>query len=198
MSDQAPIAEFSDYDGMLQALRARAEQRKVATTSEAIADVSGLPDKYMQKLIGSKPVRRIGMISLGPILGVLGVKLVMVEDPAALARFAAEVPERNESKMHAVAMHITLTRRFMRKIGALGGHARKKNLSKREARKIARKAALARWGKIKREIRRQAADVQSAAHDRRSSRSTAPADVRRARAPQREPALHKPSRVPES
>jgi ribonuclease VapC len=47
---------------------------------------SGLPERYAQKLVGPNPIRRLGAISLGPFLGTLAVRGVLVEDKAAVER----------------------------------------------------------------------------------------------------------------
>jgi hypothetical protein len=44
----------------------------------------------LAKLIGRNPVRRLGMMSLGPVLSVLGIKLAMIEDPEALERYGSQ------------------------------------------------------------------------------------------------------------
>ena len=84
MTEPRVLAEFSDYSGMIAAFRARAAERKIAVSSESASHVAGLTDQYLAKLLAPRPVRRIGMLSLAPMLGVLGVKLVMVEDEEAL------------------------------------------------------------------------------------------------------------------
>lgn len=144
------IAEFVDYPGMLAAMRARAQARRIAVSSEnANCDVGGMPDKYLQKLLGPKPVRRIGMLSLGPVLGVLGVKLVMIEDESAMRQFGGRLHQRNNNLVHDAGVHIVISPRFMRKIGKIGGTNSRKNMGKRKRRKLARKAASARWHKPK-------------------------------------------------
>ena len=108
------------------------------------------------------------MISLGPILGVLGVKLLMVEDPEAMARYTDKLPKRNKSCVHnGAAITFTFSRRHMQKIGQKGSKVRwkaarkmhtaavqggtnsRKNMTARQARALARKAARARWAKAR-------------------------------------------------
>jgi hypothetical protein len=84
--DGRVLASFSDYDGMIDALRARVQERRIAITSPHVAEVSGMPSYYLCKLLSVHPTRRIGAYSLGPLLGVLGVKLVMIEDADAMAK----------------------------------------------------------------------------------------------------------------
>ena len=62
-------------------------------TYEAIA---GLPAGYLSKLIGPHAPRRIGMISLGPLLGAIGCELVIVENPERMAEIAGRLTPRRE------------------------------------------------------------------------------------------------------
>lgn len=102
------VADFSDYGGMIDAMRARADERRVAITSPGIAELANLPDYYIAKLLSVHPVRRIGMISLGPILSILGVRLLMVEDKnmmermdrLAIQKFGEPLKPRNEGCVH--------------------------------------------------------------------------------------------------
>jgi len=98
---------------------------------------------------------------------VLGVKLLMVEDPEAMARYTDKIPKRNEDCAHYdTAITFKFTRRHMRKIGlkglkirwsdarrklraarVQGGTNSRKNMTALQASAIARKAARARWKK---------------------------------------------------
>ena len=65
------IGEFTDYNELITALRARAAELNL---SGADADrLSGLPDRYAQKLLGPQQIRRLGATSLGPFLGALAL-----------------------------------------------------------------------------------------------------------------------------
>lgn len=141
------IASISDYPGLIAAMRTRAAERKIAISSDNSADLAGLPDRYIAKLLGPKPVKRIGMISLGPLLGLLGVRLVMVEDQKAIEALAGRLMERNESCVRTGAVHIELSYRFLKKIGAIGGRASANSRTPAQRSRAARKAAKARWAK---------------------------------------------------
>jgi hypothetical protein len=161
MSEEARvIGTFNDYHGLLEALRLRAHERKLALSGDDAAVVAGLPHKYLAKLIGSNPVRRIGMTSLGAVLGVLAVKCILVEDPDAdkwlqkqAARFGKGLKQRNENLVRADTVHITLTERHMRKIRRKGGTNSRKNMSKRRASQIGKAAALVRWADVKEAVK---------------------------------------------
>jgi hypothetical protein len=63
---------------------------------ECLDDVSGLPAFYVAKLLGPKRLKHIGMISLGPLLGALGLKLLVIEDPKTTKRYAPRRRRRVE------------------------------------------------------------------------------------------------------
>ena len=140
------IGEFSDYDQMIGALRQRAADLNLS--GEIIDHVSGLPTRYAQKLLGPHQVRRLGATSLGPFLGALAVRCLIVEDKAALERLRRQTTPRRNEYVRADATHVVLTFRFMQKIGRLGAQARIDNSTKQQRREWARRAANARWRKV--------------------------------------------------
>ena len=146
VKDEAPrvIAEFSNYDELINALRIRAAELNLS--GEQVDCYSGLPARYTQKLLGPNQIRRLGAISLGPFLGALGVRAWLVEDKAAVARLRGQTTPRNSSYVRS-APSIVLTVRFFKKIGRLGAQARLDNSTKAQRREWARHAAIARWRK---------------------------------------------------
>jgi hypothetical protein len=147
------LAEVTNYPALIAAFRARANECKIARSHENTANVAGLTNGYLQKLLAPKPVRRIGMESLGPVLGVLGVKLLLVVDDVAMARLQMlgakredmKLVERNNNLVHDGV--IQTTRRFMKKIAPCGGKATARKLNAHQRSASARKAAQARWSK---------------------------------------------------
>ena len=87
------IAICRDYALLHAVLRARANQ--LALSRETLDEVAGLPAGYTGKLLGAAKVRRFGPISLGPLLGALGLVLVVREDPESKV-FAARARKRDE------------------------------------------------------------------------------------------------------
>jgi len=83
-----------DYEGLIAAFRARAAHLQVSR--QTLDDVSGLPDYYCAKLLGPKRVKHIGSVSLGPLLGALGLKLIVCEDPKSMRRYATRRKRRVE------------------------------------------------------------------------------------------------------
>jgi hypothetical protein len=141
------IAEFNDYPGILAAMRLRAQEQKIPIGSPEVAEVAGIPDHYLAKLLSPKIPRRLGMLSMPGVLAVLGVKLVMVESRPAMERYGNRLPKRNDSCVHAGTVHFALSGKHMRAIRRKGGQNSRKYMSAREARALARKAARARWRK---------------------------------------------------
>jgi len=137
------IADVTSYEQMLAALRARVNELQL--NGERFDEFAGLPRGYLSKLIGAKPIRRLGMTSFAPVLAGLGLRLLVIEDNAATERLKNRLPPRNQSYVRSVAVHGHLTTRFLQKIGRKGGENSRKYLGKRMVKQLARKAALARW-----------------------------------------------------
>ena len=135
------IVEYSDF---MQALRARVNELQIQ--GDSFCEFAGLARGYLSKLLTIRSVRRVGMQSMGPLLSAMGVKLQMVEDPAGTARLR-RLPPRNLSYVRTMPADacIVLTPRMLARIRRLGGQARMAQLTAKERRALARKAALARW-----------------------------------------------------
>ena len=140
----AEVTHADGYAGLIAAFRARAQERRIAITSADVAKVAGLADYYVAKLLARNPVKRIGAISLGPLLGVLGVKLIVAEDLDAVARFGSQIKQANAGCQHTDEVKVILSRRLLRKAGALGGRKSRSNMSRAEQIRLARHAAAAR------------------------------------------------------
>jgi hypothetical protein len=148
MADDTPdanvIGEFSDYDQMIGVLRQRAADLNLS--GEIIDHVSGLPSRYAQKLLGKQQIRRLGATSLGPFLGALAVRCLIVEDKAALEKLRSRTtPRRNEYVRSTPS--IVFTVRWFRNIGRKGAQARVDNSTKQQRQEWARHAAITRWRK---------------------------------------------------
>jgi len=81
LSSIRPLAVAYDYAGLHQAIRARAAA--LGYTNETLDEVAGLQSGYSGKLLGPKMPRKFGPVSLGAVMGALGLCLVIVEDPSA-------------------------------------------------------------------------------------------------------------------
>jgi hypothetical protein len=91
------LPEIVDYTTLVLALRARAEELNISR--EQIDAIAGLPDRYTGKVLSIRGKKRIGLLSLGPLLGALGIKLMPVEDPEALARVQGRFEPRSVSHL---------------------------------------------------------------------------------------------------
>lgn len=161
----APLAEFSDYEGLRRALNAVRENRR-DISFELLDELTGAPRGYFSKTLGPKPAKRIGLQSLGWALGGLGVKCILVEDPKALARIKARLQARDRAhvaSVHSGAVRVQLNRGFLRKIGRKGGKNSRKNLGKRARRKLAKQANIKRNEKLTARQRKESARRASAA-----------------------------------
>jgi hypothetical protein len=92
MSDPRIIGEFTDMAGLLGILRQRRDELNLA--GEDIDEVAGLPVRYCQKIIGIRPVRGVTALTLGPLLSVLGIKCLVVENPETIAKYLPRMKQR--------------------------------------------------------------------------------------------------------
>ena len=139
------IAEFVDYPGMLAALRARVSELQIS--GERFDEFAGLPRGYLSKLVGARPVRRVGMTSFSPLMNALGLRCLFVEDSEGTERLKSRLKPRNPSyvRIMPAAASIIFTARMLKRIRRLGGKARMAKLSAEERSALARRAAQARW-----------------------------------------------------
>ena len=85
-----PLAIVTDYLGLVTALRQRIVE--LGTGLDAVDEVAGLPNGYAGKLLRNK--HSLGRLSMGPILGALGLKLAVLSDDEALAKIRHRLPAR--------------------------------------------------------------------------------------------------------
>jgi hypothetical protein len=151
--DWKGLGVITTYEDLLNVLRARAILRHITVGGEDTAEVAGLPIGYVQKIIGPRPVRRIGMMSLGPILSILGVKLIMVEDADALKRYGSRLKKRDErlvrAGLRAGSLQVTFSSRAIRKIRSEGGKARMEKLGEEGRKELSRRANEVRWKRLR-------------------------------------------------
>ena len=144
--DERPkvLGEFVEYSDFIQTVRNRVAELGIHGTR--FDSLAGWPEGYLSKLTCARPVRRIGISSLGVLCSAMGVKLQMVEDPRGTERLRRLQP-RNPSYVRAMPANacIVLTPKILARIRRLGGRARMAQLTAKQRSKLARKAALARW-----------------------------------------------------
>jgi hypothetical protein len=152
----------SGYQGLIDSFRAVANARRIPITSADVDETAGTPRYFIAKLLSpnamrnGKGVRRFGSASLGPLLAILGVKLVVCDDPIAVARYTSKLPTRNEACTHPMLTaksgrggHTLTPLRLLRRMAPLGAAARNAALSPRRRSQLARRAALVRWQKVR-------------------------------------------------
>jgi hypothetical protein len=147
MSDSEPpadqprvLAEFSDYRGLMTALRQRAQEKHAAINGHAAA--AGL-ERCIAKLVAPVASRRINIARLGELLTLLNCKLVMVHDEEAVRKYGHRMHERNEAFVHSGVITLTKTRQMFAEMGIKGNFLRWSRV--RAMRAAASKAARIRW-----------------------------------------------------
>jgi hypothetical protein len=77
---------------LLAALRDRRDELNIP--HEIIDDIAGFQSGYTSKLLAPRPSKNLGYMSLGAVMGALGVGLVLVEDSARRALVEGRWRER--------------------------------------------------------------------------------------------------------
>jgi len=110
--------EIHDYAGLVAALRARKEALDVSFS--LLEHLSGLQNGYISKLLSPRPSKRLGQLSLDCLLAVLGLKLVVQEDPEAMAKLSGRLtPRYRRGDAHHAVHHA----RHPRPAAPVNGHA---------------------------------------------------------------------------
>jgi hypothetical protein len=150
-------------------LRAAFRQRltgELGLTYDTMDALAGWGSTYATKLLSPEPsrskdangwrptARALGPMSFDALLGLACVKLVLVEDPAALARLQRHrdfMPRKRPVQTDGSQAYVVhrVTREHMRQIGRLGGASRWAKVSAKRRSSIARAAARARWARPK-------------------------------------------------
>ena len=125
-----PIAEIDDYPSLVRACRARFAAMGVAIGGDSVAEVAGLPSAYIAKLLRPNSDRIIGMTSLGPLLGVMGVRLVMIEDPEATKAMLARLEPAKMLMARRRTFTFSVSLPHLQRIGRAGGIAKQAALGK--------------------------------------------------------------------
>jgi hypothetical protein len=112
------LAVVTDYASLVAALRARADHLNI---SRQMIDVLGnLAQGHSAKLLSQRPVKGLGEISFGSVLFALGVQLVMMENPEAMAAIRDEFAPRD-----AIAVrYFDPVRKYLSQLGKAGWAAR--------------------------------------------------------------------------
>jgi hypothetical protein len=91
---------------LVAALRARRDELNIS--HELIDDIAGLQSGYTSKLLAPTPGKNLGYMSLGAIMGALGIGLVVVEDSARRALVEGRWSQRkrapNRERFHGALL----------------------------------------------------------------------------------------------
>jgi hypothetical protein len=137
------LAVVRDYDGLVAAIRARRDELK--TTHLVIDDVAGLQTGYTSKLLSDPPIRNLGVMSLGPLLGTLGLALAIVHDGEALRRVQDRLTPRRHAPKRANRTHSWFTAETGREMAL----RRAAKMTAKARSRSASRAAKARWRRPK-------------------------------------------------
>lgn len=77
-------SRIRNYNDFVTALRTRADD--LGATREQLDEVAGLASGYAAKLLAPGQPRKFGWKSFDAMLGALGLALIAVDDPEALAK----------------------------------------------------------------------------------------------------------------
>lgn len=148
MSDGV-LAIVTDYPGLHAALRARAEQ--LGVSRETLDDLAGLTNGHTAKLLSPQPFKVLGPMSMGALLGALGLKLVVIEDAEQIARIKKHTryAPRFEGAVRAMRRIAGAPWLFTRSSARKASIKRWANCSPAKRSSAARRAALARWARTK-------------------------------------------------
>lgn len=184
------LGEARDYAQFAAVVRAWLEELKVA--GETVDELAGLPIRYTSKALGVLPAKGFGRTSLGPLLGALGLKLIIAVDVETLERMRRRLPTR-ERVGSQYARGTMLAGRKQKKRTKRGQNVNSDHAKALRARQllittprqrsaIAKRAARARWHKprvVEITDRKQVAAIRAA--------DTSPAAGGPSVAPQRPP-----------
>jgi hypothetical protein len=160
----SPIAICRTGEDLHRALRARAEALQIAR--DRLDEIAGLPSGYSSKLLSFPPIKNLGPVSAFPMIGALGMAVVLIEDAQAMLRVLRS-PRRTESHVRNGESHWrkqrTAALAHLARCGRLGGIARAKALTAGQRSESARNASLARWQALTPQQRSEIARALNAA-----------------------------------
>lgn len=97
MTPLATIRSHQGLDGLQKALRARWIALRIS--GETMDSISGLTSAYASKLLAPYPPKYLGRSSLGPMMGCLGVMLLLVEDEDMMSQIAGRLGQRKNTSV---------------------------------------------------------------------------------------------------
>lgn len=145
MNDRRVIADVHDYHGLIHAIRER--KAELGMSDAALDEIAGLPPGYAGKVLGQSLVKRLGPMSLSAVVGALGLRLTLVEDPMATAKIVARFVRRDEKRvrMRPMASIRRPTWLFTKRSGRKAAALYIEKVPERKRKTHARRAANERW-----------------------------------------------------
>ena len=148
----AIVGSFHDYDGLVEGLRARAAS--VNLSYELIEDLADLANGALSKYLSDLRKKQLTIASLLRVTQVLGVKVIFVTDDKLLRAMQPYWEPRDAKKAHA-RRRASLGRATIERLlpvafsefAKLGAAARNAKLTAHRRKRLARRAAKARWSK---------------------------------------------------
>jgi hypothetical protein len=145
---------FDTYDLLIERLRERAAA--IDLSYRVIEEIAGIGEGNLGKYLGSVRSKHLNAESLVRIASALGVRGVFFVDPALVAQMTPLYEKRDAAKAHARRRAAALGPVTLRRVvpaaaaemGRRGAAARNRRLAPETRRKLARAAALARWGYV--------------------------------------------------
>ena len=154
----APIRSMPE---LLDALRARRDALNIS--HETLDSISGLQSGYTSKLLAPKPIKNLGPITMGPLLGALGLQILVVEDQEQVSKVQGRwIKRKRPQRLLLLAGALSIEeikreerRKHMQQLGSKGGKMggskggkrRMKTMSRRARQRAATHAARMRWAK---------------------------------------------------
>jgi hypothetical protein len=144
MPDERRLAQVTDYDGMIAALRAR--MYELGVTNETVDAITGLQSGYVGKLLAPTRIKNLGPTSFGLMLQSLGLKLIVVEDAENSEKMRPRWVKREKAApMPAMPSMPRPQWLFSSRSARRVRSAQLEKQSPAERSRIARQAARARW-----------------------------------------------------
>jgi hypothetical protein len=169
-TDPRIVATAGNYLELVAGFRVRLAELGISYST--LDEIAGWTDSYSTKVLGEEPLRHMGAMALDAMLGAMGLRIALVDDPERLARVKNHRHfVRRKHRARAVATHAYIahrvTREFLRQIGVKGGIATREKLSARRRKAIARNAARAKAAKLSPEERSASASKAAKARWRK-------------------------------
>jgi hypothetical protein len=137
------LAVVRSYYELVDAFRNRVLE--LGTDYEEVDRVAGYCDTYTSKLLAPRPSRNFGEVSLGSMLGALGLELHVVENPVATEKARARLKQRDFAAYEPAPTVLRFPRRHFKRIGKLGAAGYLAKVSPEKRSEYARNAVLKRW-----------------------------------------------------